>query len=109
MTTDRQRAIRKALRATAPGIPLADAQAVLERAIGGRLRYLPPSIALWLALTSHVRHRHTDYDALLADGYDRDAARYFVVEATDEVLRLWGCARSVADEVAEAGAEDEEG
>lgn len=107
MTTDRQRAIRKALRATAPGIPLADAQAVMERAIGGRLRHLPPSIALWLALTSHVRHRHTDYDALLAEGYDRDAARYFVVEATDEVLRLWGCARSVADEAAEA--EDEEG
>jgi hypothetical protein len=96
--TSRQAAIRKTLRETAPFIPLADAEPVLQRALSGSLKTLPPGIALWLALTSHVRHTHTDYDALLDQGYDRDAARYFVVAETDAVLSDWGCRRSVLSE-----------
>jgi hypothetical protein len=95
--TQRQQAIRRALRALAPGIPLSDAQAVLELAERRHMKDLPPSTALWLALGSHVRHVHTDYELLLADGYDREAARFFVVEDTDAVLAGWGCQRSVAD------------
>lgn len=95
--TKRQTAIRAALRALVPGIPLDEAQDILARAGRPALKELPPATALWLALTSHVRHRHTDYDALLAEGYDRDAARYFVAGATDDVLTSWGCARSVSD------------
>ncbi|WP_069877623.1 DUF2293 domain-containing protein [Bosea sp. BIWAKO-01] len=103
--TRRQQAIRKALRALAPGIPLADAEAVLALAERRHMKDLPPSTALWLALGSHVRHVHTDYERLLAEGYDRDAARFFVVEDTEAVLSAWGCQRSV-DENEEAEAEE---
>lgn len=95
--TKRQLALRKALRGVVPGIPLDEAQDILERAGRSAMKTLPPQIALWLALTSHIRHRHTDYDMLLADGYDRDAARFFVAGATDDVLTMWGCGRSVSD------------
>lgn len=102
--TQRQQAIRKALRALAPGIPLADAQAVLALAERRHMKDLPPATALWLALGSHVRHVHTDYEQLLADGYEREAARFFVAEETDGVLAGWGCQRSVTELVE---AEDE--
>lgn len=103
--TKRQQAIRKALRALAPAIPLADAEAVVALAERRHMKDLPPSTALWLALGSHVRHVHTDYEQLLADGYEREAARFFVMEETDAVLTGWGCQRSVADsEEAEAEA-----
>lgn len=96
--TKRQMAIRKALRALVPGIPLDEAEDILARAGRPAMRDLAPVTALWLALTSHVRHRHTDYDRLLGEGYDRDSARFFVADATDDVLTAWGCARSVRDE-----------
>ena len=95
--TKRQQAIRKALRAVAPGIPLSDAEAVVALAERRHMKDLPPSTALWLALGSHVRHVHTDYERLLGEGYDRDAARFFVADETDAVLAGWGCQRSVSD------------
>jgi hypothetical protein len=101
MATKRQQAMTKALRAFAPQIPLADAEAVLARAAKGSLKALTPNASVWLALVSHVRHRHTDYDQLLIEGYDRDAARYFVVEQTEAQLAEWGCARLLLDEAAE--------
>jgi hypothetical protein len=97
--TRRQRALRKALRDLLPLAPLADAEPIYQRALSApALRPLPPTIAVWLAATAHVRHCHTDYDALLADGYDRDAARYFVVDATNETLTAWGATRLVDPE-----------
>ncbi len=99
--TMRQQAIRKALRALAPGIPLADAEAVLVLAGRRHMKTLPPSTALWLALGSHVRHTHTDYERLLAEGYDREAARFFVADETDGVLAGWGCQRSVVEDAEE--------
>jgi len=104
--TKRQQAIRKALRALVPGIPLLDAETVLALAGRAQMKALPPSTALWLALGSHVRHSHTDYDHLLAEGYERDAARFFVADAIDDVLSGWGCQRSILDEAeVEEGAE----
>jgi hypothetical protein len=91
--TRRNQALRKALRTVAPLIPFADSEPVLERAAKLSREDLSVGAALWLALVSHVRHRHTDYDALLAEGYDRDAARHFVIDETEAVLRAWGCAR----------------
>ena len=105
--TRRQQDIRKALRLTAPHIPYDEAQDVLARAGRPAMKRLPPGIALWLALTSHVRHRHTDYDALLADGYERDAARHFVIDETDAKLAEWGCARRVADDATEAATQED--
>ena len=57
------------------------------------MRTLPPGIAAWLATVAHIRHQHTDYDQLLAEGYDRDAARFFVVDAINRVLTRWRATR----------------
>ncbi len=89
--------MRKSLRGLTPLIPLADAQDVLARAGAGTLRDLTPSAAVWLALVSHVRHR-TRIRPLLAEGYDRDAARHFVVAETEEQLTAWGCARPLIED-----------
>ncbi len=96
--TKRQKDMRKQLRLMAPRIPFADAEPVIEAALAGHLRHLPPSIALWQALTARVRHEHTEYDVLLEDGYDRDAARFFVIDEMNAVLEHWGSARRVTGE-----------
>ncbi|MCV0424751.1 MAG: DUF2293 domain-containing protein [Roseibium sp.] len=93
--TKRQKEMRKALRVLLPRIPMRDAEAILDIALSGHLRHLPPTISLWQATTSHVRHELTDYDALLQDGYDRDAARFFVVDEMNDILRDWGCNKEV--------------
>ncbi|NJO53676.1 MAG: DUF2293 domain-containing protein [Bacteroidales bacterium] len=104
--TRRQRALRRAIRDLVPHVPLADAEPIFRQALSApALRGLPPSIAVWLAATTYVRHCHTDYDALLAEGYDRDAARYFVVDRMNEILTHWGSARLVDPEVEEADIE----
>ncbi|MEQ8372429.1 MAG: DUF2293 domain-containing protein [Roseibium aggregatum] len=91
--TKRQKDMRKALRVLLPRVPFSDAEAILEVALAGHLRHLPPGIALWQATTSHVRHSLTDYDTLLDEGYDRDAARFFVLDEMNDVLSSWGCAK----------------
>ncbi len=93
--TRRHTELRKGLRILAPLIPFSDSEPVLERAARLTRADLTVNAALWLALVAHVRHRFTDYDALLDDGYDRDAARHFVVEATEVVLTRWGCSRRI--------------
>jgi hypothetical protein len=98
MPTRRQQDLRKALRMYAPNIPLSEAEPVLARAGAGTLKDLTPNAAVWLALTSHVRHRFTEYDTLLKEGYDRDAARHFVVTDTERQLTQWGCTRPLLDE-----------
>lgn len=76
----------------APAIPTFDRDAVLDLAEDSPgLRAGSPQAAAWLALTSHVRHLHTDYDQMLADGYEVDSARHFCAEAMVAVLAAWGC------------------
>ena len=58
-----------------------------------------PESAAWLSLVAYVRHTFTDYDALLAQGYDRDSARHFVTEEMIEVLRGWGVRRELGAEL----------
>ena len=91
--TRRQRAIARSLSALLPRGPYADMEAIREAAGGRKLKTMPPQIAVWLAAIAHVRHRHTDYDELLRDGYDRDAARFFVVDAINEKLTEWRSTR----------------
>jgi hypothetical protein len=45
--------------------------------------------AVRLAVIAHIRHRETDYDRLLAQGYDRREARMEVESAVGKVLRNW--------------------
>jgi hypothetical protein len=89
----RQRDIAKAFTLLAPHAPFADADAIREAALAGKFRTLPPSIAIWLATVAHIRHVHTDYDRLLAEGYGRDAARFFVVGEINAVLTRWRATR----------------
>jgi len=42
-----------------------------------------------LAVAAHIRHRETNYDELLAAGWDRADARAQVKYQVDELLRRW--------------------
>lgn len=92
-STGRQRAIGKALTALLPMAPYADIEKIREMALAARMRDLPPSIAAWIATVTYARHEHSTYDALLAEGYDRDAARFFVVDEINEALTRWRATR----------------
>jgi hypothetical protein len=94
----RRREIARLLRRLCPHIVLADFEPVVTRACDRKLRHLPPSVALWQALGAHLRHVHIDYDELLAEGYDRDAARHFVVDEINATLNAWGCTRRIGVE-----------
>jgi hypothetical protein len=93
--THRQQELRKALRAMAPLTPYSESEPILQRAAKLTRADLSITASVWLAMVAHIRHRFTDYDELLAEGYDRDAARFFVVDATQEVLQEWGCKREI--------------
>lgn len=92
-STRRRREIAKALTGLIPLAPFADAEKIREAAGARDRRELPPAIAVWLATIAHVRHVHTNYDAMLDDGYDRDAARFFVVDEINETLTRWRATR----------------
>jgi hypothetical protein len=93
MSTQRQRAIAKALTALLPLAPYADMERIRADANAKHLRSLPPTVAVWLATIAHVRHSHTDYEALLEDDYDRDSARFFVADQINAVLTRWRSTR----------------
>jgi hypothetical protein len=91
--TGRQRAIAKALTTLLPLAPYADTESIRANANAKHLKTLPPTIAVWLATIAHVRHEHTAYEKLLAEGYDRDSARFFVVGEINETLTAWRATR----------------
>ena len=93
MATQRQRAIAKALTALIPLAPYADTEAIRADANVVHMKSLPPSVAIWLATVAHIRHQHTDYERLLEDGYDRDSARFFVIDQINTVLTRWRATR----------------
>lgn len=95
MKSSRFREVERQLRRLCPQMPLADFAPVAAAACDRRLRHLPPTIALWQSLSAHIRHVHSDYDALLAEGYDRDSARHFVADQMNAVLDVWGCKRKI--------------
>jgi hypothetical protein len=73
--------------------PYADMEKIRADAGAVHMKALPPSIAVWLAAVAHVRHAHTDYEKLLAEGYDREAARFFVIGEINAVLTRWRATR----------------
>ncbi|MEI8701674.1 DUF2293 domain-containing protein [Mesorhizobium mediterraneum] len=95
--TGRRRAIAKALTALLPLAPYADMEKIRADAGAVHMKTLPPTIAVWLATTAHIRHVHTDYEKLLAEGYDRDSARFFVMEQINVVLTRWRATRLLDD------------
>jgi hypothetical protein len=92
-------AINAALLHFAPAIPSYERMAVVDHAIDSRgLSMASPETAAWLSLVAYVRHTFTDYDELLAEGYDPDSARHFVTARMDEILQAWGVRRRLAPE-----------
>ncbi len=91
--TGRRRALAKALTLLLPMAPYADMEKIRADAGAVHMKALPPSIAVWLATVAHIRHAYTDYETLLEEGYDRDAARFFVIARVNEVLTSWRATR----------------
>lgn len=91
--TARQRAIGKALTALLPIVPYSDSEPIRAAAQAPHMKTLPPSTAVWLATVAHIRHVHTDYDALRDEGYDKDSARFFVLDAINTKLTEWRATR----------------
>ena len=92
-------AIASALRHLAPRIPTHEFGAVVDHALDSPgLRGASPENAAWLSLVAYVRHTLTEYDDLLAQGYDQDSARFFVAGAMRATLRRWGVRRPLGAE-----------
>jgi hypothetical protein len=51
--------------------------------------------AVRLAVAAHIRHRETEYDRLLAGGYERREARAAVKGFVNDVLNRWGTERLI--------------
>ena len=92
-------AIVSALRHLAPLLPAHEFAAVVDHAMDSPgLRVASPENAAWLSLVAYARHTMTEYDDLLAQGYDKDSARFFVADALADVLAAWGARRKLGAE-----------
>ena len=90
--------LEAALRRLAPKIPPHEFGAVIDHALDSAgLHVAAPDNAAWLSLVAYVRHTFTDYDELLAQGYDRDSARFFVAEELAGLLVEWGVKRKLGE------------
>jgi hypothetical protein len=91
--------IEGVLRHLAPKIPPLEFGAVVDHALDSSgLRGAAADKAAWLSLVAYARHVFTEYDELLAQGYDRDSARHFVMGDMEEVLRGWGVRRPLGED-----------
>jgi hypothetical protein len=89
--------IEEALRRLAPRMPKHEFGAVLDHARDSRgLRSATAETAAWLSLVAYVRHALTEYDELLAQGYDQDSARHFVADEMQATLEQWGVRRRLS-------------
>jgi hypothetical protein len=97
--TTRRNDFEKCVRALAPRIPKHEFAAIVDHALTSRgLFRATPEQATWLSLVAYVPHVHTDYDDLLAAGYDVESARPFVREQINAVLNSWDVRRRLSDE-----------
>ena len=95
----RRAEIESVLRHLAPKIPPHEFGAVIDHALDSEgLKTAAPDNAAWLSLVAYARHTFTDYDGLLAQGYDRESARHFVFEEMQAVLTGWGVRRKLEEE-----------
>ena len=86
--------IEAVLRHLAPRIPPHEFSVLMDHAMNSPgLTTSSPEAAAWLSLVAYVRHVFTDYDALLAQGYDQESARFFVADEMQSVLTEWGVRR----------------
>ena len=90
--------IQQAFTALFPLAPFGDAEPIRERAARKAMNTMTAEVAVWLSGIAHIRHEYTDYDALLGEGYGRDAARFFVVDDINAVLTDWRASRFITSE-----------
>ncbi len=94
--TKRRDELENVIRSFAPRIPKHELGAVVDHALDSEgLQTAPLETAAWLSLVAYVRHVHTDYDAMLDQGYDAESARHFVVSDIKAVLNGWGVKRHI--------------
>jgi hypothetical protein len=91
--------VEDALRRLAPRILAHEFEAVADHAMDSAgLSTASPETAAWLSLVAYARHVFTEYDDLLAQGYDQDSARFFVLADIEAKLSEWSVRRKVAQE-----------
>jgi hypothetical protein len=91
--------IESTLRRLAPRIPPHELAAVVDHARDSPgLKQASPERAAWLSLVAYVRHMFTDYDELLAQGYDHESARFFVASDMEAIFARWGVRRKLTGE-----------
>ena len=91
--------IERALRSLAPRVPKHEFEATIDHALTSKgLGRASPETAAWLSLVAYVRHALTEYDELLAQGYDQESARHFVAAEIDQILEGWRVRRRVSAE-----------
>ncbi|KAI1774355.1 hypothetical protein F4818DRAFT_442504 [Hypoxylon cercidicola] len=79
-----------------PEIPERELTQIVEHATRkysrrvGRTEKLDLADKAQLAVRAHIRHRHTGYDKMLADGASRDNARNKIYGKVDDVATKWG-------------------
>lgn len=91
--TERQKALRNALRLLIPAAPLADFETLYDEASRPHMRDLSVEAAAWLAALAHIRHLYTDYDTLRDEDYDRESALHFIAGDINAVLTRWRATR----------------
>jgi hypothetical protein len=95
----RRALLEEAVRVLAPRAPDHEFEAIVDHALmSAGLRTASPETAAWLSMVAFIRHRLTEYDRLLDEGYDQDSARFFVLEEINGVLEEWGSPRRVPGE-----------
>lgn len=79
-----------------PCIPKVDKEKVLLHGFKkhsgrvGRAGQIPLPRKVLFAVVAHIRHTHTQYDAILDKGGDRANARKAIQKTVQNVLRAWG-------------------
>jgi hypothetical protein len=87
----------KQIRIQYPGCPSQEAEAIADHACQKHSGRVGRSFAakafdaeaIELAVKAHVRHKHTHYDQLLSNGWERTEARSAVTEKLDQIMREW--------------------
>jgi hypothetical protein len=98
---NRREILEDALRVLAPRVPGHEFEAIVDHALmSAGLRTASPENAAWLAMVAYIRHRLTEYDRLLDEGYDQESARFFVLDEINVVLEGWESPRRVSGEEA---------
>lgn len=106
MITKRKSTISAAVTRLIPQAPFYDAEAIRTQAAAKHLRNITAETAVWLTIVAYIRHVYTNYDTLRDEGYERDAARFFVHSAINDKLLQWRATRflNIEDHAEESSA-----